>query len=858
MITCQFCGAQNPVGASFCDGCGGALNSAVAAQASAQAQAQAVQATAKQQAVRTSQAAPHFGTGRLPPHTLLNRRYLVLKTVGQGGMAAVYQATDTRANRVVAVKEMSQDGLSLEELREALDGFSAEARLLQSLGHENLPKVYDSFTEDARHYLVMEFIEGQTLEQRMQAARGALPQAEVVRWAAQLCAALDYLHTHKPPIIFRDLKPANIMVTSKGKIKLIDFGIARIFRTNRTRDTQALGTPGYAPPEQYGSAQTDPRADIYALGATLYQLLTAYDVSKTPFALPPLQTRNPAIAPNVRHAIERATRLDRNQRYATIREFQTDLLNPPGLYLLSGALARTPEELLIQMAAQPADGIDALYMGQVADWMSRWKRRDLADAATRAVTAHVDRAAGLHAFLAAPAVGKGHKTSAATSAKWPGSTGAAASGGSPAGGQQAQRNVLGPVVGAVATAVGVGVLAAVTSGAKGRAGGQANGAASPLRTGVNAAVTSFASSLVGTAALPAVSPRELDLGPVSAGRDVSGSLNISALTGVNGVVKALEPWITVSAGQFSGQSTIISVTARATPGLKGVQRGAIQITVPGRSMFIPVIIDIVRPVAPPPPSPAPQYVPSAGAPPARPARSGRAPRPGSLRSVNRFARRGESAIRFVISLTIALALAIGVPLALFHALGRWPETLNLPALLSPAKLMLGLGALAAIGGALVVYLGAWRVSGRARTAALGGLVGVFAAFNIVGLFGAIVNSGWGKSVFPLAYHTHSTQPLAVAIPILVAVGAALGAQSLISRGLIALARFIGSHSVALLIVSAIIGGWLGATLTGAALHVSGGWAAAASACGLILGIGVGLLISQPVGMAARRFATVHP
>ncbi|MGH2501261.1 MAG: protein kinase domain-containing protein, partial [Ktedonobacterales bacterium] len=310
MMTCPFCSAKNPVGASFCDGCGGALTSAVASQASARAQAQAAQATAKQQAVRASQAAPHIGTGRLPPRTLLNKRYLVIKAVGQGGMAAVYQASDTRANRTVAIKEMSQDGLSPDELRETVEGFNAEARMLQSLSHDNLPRVYESFSENARHYLVMEFIEGQTLEQRMIAARGALPEAEVLGWAAQLCAALDYLHTHNPPVIFRDLKPANIMVTPKGKVKLIDFGIARTFNRIRTHDTQALGTPGYAPPEQYGSAQTDPRADIYALGATLYQLLTAYDVSKTPFALPPMQTRNPSISPNVRRAIERATRLD--------------------------------------------------------------------------------------------------------------------------------------------------------------------------------------------------------------------------------------------------------------------------------------------------------------------------------------------------------------------------------------------------------------------------------------------------------------------------------------------------------------------------------------------------------------------
>jgi serine/threonine protein kinase len=881
MMTCQYCGAKNPVGTAFCDACGSALSGAVAAQASAQAQAQAAQATAQYQALKISQqAAPQHGTGRLPPRTMLGRRYIVLKTVGQGGMAAVYQATDTKSNRVVAIKEMSQDGLTPEELREALDNFSAEARMLQNLNHDNLPKVYESFTESARHYLVMEFIEGQTLEQKMRAVGGALPQADVLRWSAQLCAALDYLHLHKPPIIFRDLKPANIMVTPKGKIKLIDFGIARIFNRSRTKDTQALGTPGYAPPEQYGSAQTDPRADIYALGATLYQLLTGYDVSKTPFALPPIQSKNPMVAPNVRYAIERATRLDRNQRYQSVREFQTDLLNPPGLYLLSGALARSPEDLLRLMAVQSADGIDALYSGSAADWLVRWKRRDLATAATRAVSANsADRAAGLRSFLAPPNAGANASKSAqpnvGAGAKWPGAaagTTRGAPGRSAMGAKPGQAGANGnsnsqwvPVAIAAATALGAGVSAALAQrGAKGAAvAGQASRApASPLHAGMNAAVTSFASALVGTVALPAVSPRELDLGPVTAGRDIIGTLNLSAQPSVTGVIKPLKPWIKVSAQQFSGQHTTINVTAHADIGLRGPQQGNIQITVPGRSMFVPVNIDIVQPMASPPAPRAPQVAPTASATAtgaAAAVKPGRSARTARSRLQNSLAAGGAGAVRFVLSVVAALALAIGAPLGLSIALGKWIDTPNLlPSFVSPSAALVAIGAVLALGGALLAYIGGRRAPGRGRTAALGGLIGLIVALDSASLFGGIAHASWGQTLFPAASAMSSAAPLGIAIPLLVAIGAALGAQAMISRGLMALARLIGAHSVALLGISAIVGGWLGITLVSTLWTFQNGWAVVASMCGLIAGAGLGLLISSPLGMAARRFAAVRP
>ncbi|HKT40058.1 MAG TPA: serine/threonine-protein kinase, partial [Ktedonobacterales bacterium] len=266
-------------------------------------------------------------TGRLPPQSRLGS-YQILRNVGQGGMAAVYKAIEVRSGKIVAIKEMSQVGLSPDELKEALDSFRFEAQALSKLSHRNLPKVYQYFSENTRHYLVMEFIEGKTLEQKLADARGAaLPESDVLAWTRQICDVLSYLHRQRPPIIFRDLKPANIMVTAQGQVKLIDFGIARVFAPGRSRDTQVLGTPGFAPPEQYGKAQTDPRADIYALGCTLYQLLTAYDPATSPFKLPPMRAKNPAVSARTQHAIEKATQLDRDARYATVDDFARDL--PP-------------------------------------------------------------------------------------------------------------------------------------------------------------------------------------------------------------------------------------------------------------------------------------------------------------------------------------------------------------------------------------------------------------------------------------------------------------------------------------------------------------------------------------------------
>ena len=216
---------------------------------------------------------------------LLKERYRILAPVGQVGFGAVYKVADTHdGNRLLAIKEINLNALTSQEAMEAIAAFNREVYLLSDLTHPSLPHIYDHFTEGDHWYLVMDFIEGETLEQYLdKTPNGRLPLEEVLALGIQLCVVLDFLHTREPSIIFRDLKPANVMRTSDGYLYLIDFGIARHFKPGQPRDTVPFGSPGYAAPEQYGRAQTTPGADIYSLGALLHQLLTGNNPEQHPF-----------------------------------------------------------------------------------------------------------------------------------------------------------------------------------------------------------------------------------------------------------------------------------------------------------------------------------------------------------------------------------------------------------------------------------------------------------------------------------------------------------------------------------------------------------------------------------------------
>jgi serine/threonine protein kinase len=263
-------------------------------------------------------------TGRLPPQSLLQQHYVIVGQAGKGGMGAVYQAVDTRdTHRRVAIKEMSQGHLSDAGLAEATAQFQREAALLGMLSHPNLPHIYDAFNERGRSYLVMDFIDGKTLLQLLkESGFRPLPVAQVLGYALQLCDVLAYLHQQHPPIIFRDLKPTNVMVTANGHVFLIDFGIARIFKEGQEQDTALLGSPGYAAPEQHGSAQTNPRSDLYSLGATLHCCLTGRDPYNADdrFTFPPVRQYNPQAPVELDQLIQRLLALDERQRPASAVE----------------------------------------------------------------------------------------------------------------------------------------------------------------------------------------------------------------------------------------------------------------------------------------------------------------------------------------------------------------------------------------------------------------------------------------------------------------------------------------------------------------------------------------------------------
>ncbi|MCB0038034.1 MAG: protein kinase [Caldilinea sp.] len=270
----------------------------------------------------------------MAPGDCLQNRYTILRPLGKGGMGAVYLVEDARiARRQLALKEMSEQGIDPAEAKTALEAFKREAQLLAQLDHANLPKVIDSFSERNRHYLVMEYVPGKTLEKRLAEAGGALPEREVYGYAVQLCDVLDYLHRQQPPIIFRDLKPANIMLKPDGRVKLIDFGIARHFKPGQSNDTQAMGTPGYAAPEQYGKGQSDARTDIYALGATLHHAITGRDPGQEPFNFPAVRALNRTASAPFEAAIMKAVQIDRGQRWTSIAALRagldTNVLTPP-------------------------------------------------------------------------------------------------------------------------------------------------------------------------------------------------------------------------------------------------------------------------------------------------------------------------------------------------------------------------------------------------------------------------------------------------------------------------------------------------------------------------------------------------
>ncbi|MED9903682.1 MAG: serine/threonine-protein kinase [Lachnospiraceae bacterium] len=250
--------------------------------------------------------------------TILEGKYEILKKIGQGGMSIVYVAMDIRLNKQWAIKEIKNDTSKNRET--LIKGLEMEANILKRVDHPVLPRIVDIIDKDGTVYVVMDYIEGRALDKVLE-EEGAQPEEKVIEWAKQLASALEYLHTMNPPIIYRDMKPSNIMLKPDGTVKLIDFGTAKEYKTENIADTTALGTRGYAAPEQFGDKlgkgiyKTDARTDIYCLGATLYHIVTGKNPAQPPYEIRPIREWDISLSSGLEKIILKCTQLNPEDRY---------------------------------------------------------------------------------------------------------------------------------------------------------------------------------------------------------------------------------------------------------------------------------------------------------------------------------------------------------------------------------------------------------------------------------------------------------------------------------------------------------------------------------------------------------------
>ncbi len=321
---------------------------------------------------------PRNDSGQLESGTVLAGRYRVERFVAGGGMGLVYIAQDQRlAGRRCAIKEVIDRFSNPEERARAIEYFHREADTLSQLKHASIPAIFDRFGEGNCHYLVMDYVEGVNLEDELAAQGGSLPESRVIEIARELCDVLIYLHGFHPPIIYRDMKPGNVILTPAGRAMLIDFGIARIF-TPRGKAT-LIGTPGFAPPEQY-TGQVDERSDVYGLAATLHYLLTGRDPEKQPpFSFLPVHTLKPEAAPFFAQAIDKALAYKPEDRTQSAAAFKEMFLYGRGLETAPKAAAGAKSATRPLNAVNPLDAHISTMLGAPPApeprRKSRWKRR---------------------------------------------------------------------------------------------------------------------------------------------------------------------------------------------------------------------------------------------------------------------------------------------------------------------------------------------------------------------------------------------------------------------------------------------------------------------------------------------------
>lgn len=257
--------------------------------------------------------------------SLVDNKYKILSEVGRGGMSVVYLAINERANKTWAVKEVRKDGIC--DFEAVKQGLVVETDMLKKLSHPHLPSIIDVIDSEDSFLIVMDYIEGKSLQSVLRHG-GAQPKERVIAWGKQICDVLGYLHSRQPAIIYRDMKPANVMLKPSGDVTLIDFGTAREFKNRvMVEDTTCLGTRGYAAPEQFGGrGQTDARTDIYCLGATLYHLATGHSPAEPPYEIKPLSYWNPSYAGSgLERIINKCCQQDPAARYQSCAELMYDL-----------------------------------------------------------------------------------------------------------------------------------------------------------------------------------------------------------------------------------------------------------------------------------------------------------------------------------------------------------------------------------------------------------------------------------------------------------------------------------------------------------------------------------------------------
>jgi serine/threonine protein kinase len=262
---------------------------------------------------------PRVPYSPLRPGHVLQNRYRIVAIIGVGQMGAVYLARDLHfpnVTRLCAVKEMINLAKDPRLREQTVKNFEREADTLAMLDHPAIPYIYDYFSSGDRAYLVMQDLRGRDLEQILNSTDGFLPVEQVLDWAIQICEVLSYLHNHQPPVVFRDMKPANVMIDEREQVRLIDFGIAKQFQ--RGQPGAMIGTEGYSPPEQYKGIAS-PEGDVFALGATLHHLLTRSDPRREPpfsFEQRPVRQYNPDVPEALASIVERALDYDPKKRYA--------------------------------------------------------------------------------------------------------------------------------------------------------------------------------------------------------------------------------------------------------------------------------------------------------------------------------------------------------------------------------------------------------------------------------------------------------------------------------------------------------------------------------------------------------------